>query len=687
MAPEETKTYVPCKDFYSEILEKEREWIKTRRGSSPSDPLPEKLVGLALSGGGIRSASYNLGIVSGLYHYGLLKHVDYLSTVSGGSYVGACLTWFGSVLKKKFPLMWLNRKDANEQRGVRQRLQYLRARASYLIPGDGLNLWSLMAAILAGTLTTLTVLLPVIFALVSLLSEELLGQKLFYWIAMTGLFCLIVFVVLVLLYAVFSNYPRFRKATSQRGFREFMGNLLTYGALLTATGYLPELYTWVKLAAPDIWEWVFTGITFSGVLSILGGLRSTSEGKEVRPLPSVALTIGLLLIVYGLLLWIYHIEQEPGLQMPWYLLLVSFIVAVWGNINHVSMHRFYRNRLMEAFMPADKKQPEMNPDTCRLESIPPTDFPYHIINTNVQTVGSSQSRLRLRGGDSFILSPKYCGSCSTGYIQTSDYVGGNMNLATAMAVSGAAADTNSYATRSRPLVFLMTLFNVRLGYWIQNPKSSSTQNKKYISRFTRFVQPMWYWYLLREILGRGMNEKSWFVRLSDGGHFENLGLYELVRRRCKLIIVSDASRDPEFKFADLGRAVEYVRADFGALVDIDLEEIQPDEKGISKSAIAIGKIFYPPLDGVKEKYGTLIYIKSNRLKNAKPDVVAYEKQNEDFPDQSTADQFFDELQFEAYRELGIKVIKILATSDEERAEEARELIRNGGERLDSPVKT
>ncbi len=309
------------------------------------------------------------------------------------------------------------------------------------------------------------------------------------------------------------------------------------------------------------------------------------------------------------------------------------------------MHRFYRNRLMEAYLSSEVAavDPQLA-DQCKLHEIPQTAAPYHVINTNIQTVDSDSPKLHQRGGDSFFFSPLYSGAECTGYVKTQDYVGGTMNLATAFAISGAAIDPNTYATRSRPLSFLMTLLNVRFGYWIRNPRHPA----KFLRSWSR---PRWYYYMFAEMLGNGLDEKRWHIHLSDGGHFENLGLYELIRRRCRCIIVCDATADRHWKFADLERAIERARIDFGAKVKVDIAALRPEgEDQISSSAFVAGEITY--VDGTK---AGLIYVKTAFINDLNADLYAYRRAHPDFPDESTADQFFDEQQFEAYRELGFQV--------------------------------
>lgn len=617
---------------------------------------PEKLIGLGLSGGGIRSAIFNLGLLQAMEKYDYLRQVDYLSTVSGGGYIGSSLTWFCSHLNSSLPFVWGKSPKSDEtpdlhKARVRKMLEWLRAYGSYLTPGNGLNLYSLLAAILSGTLVSLTVLVPIFLLLIYVLGLEFNSTSGFEIIFSIALLMMLAFCVFVFLYAISTAFTTMRHFTMQRKFREWMGLLLVYGFVLLFIGSLPLVHGYID----NHWkEWV-SAISLTGVVVMAGSLIGSKKGTEVKGMRSALLSLGLTALVYGVFLGLYHLSSQLE-QIPWWLYGaagVSVVLALLANINHVSMHRYYRNRLMEAFMKIpDDTENNKNPDCCKLGDIPQTEYPYHVINTNLQTVGSDQPRLQQRGAESFILSPVYCGSEATGYVPTKEYVGNSLNLATAMAISGAAADTNTYATKSRPLNFIMALLNLRLGYWIRNPRHPANFLKK-------FSKPRWYIYLFREILGRGLSEKHVHIHLSDGGHFENLGLYELIRRQCDYIIISDAGADPEFHFRDLGRAMELVRTDFGVVIDIDIGKIRPDKSGYSKQAFALGNITYD-----ENKTGVLLYIKTAFIEGLPADVVAYKAEYPKFPDESTADQFFDEAQFEAYRELGYRIGKHLFNRDD-----------------------
>ena len=149
-----------------------------------------------------------------------------------------------------------------------------------------------------------------------------------------------------------------------------------------------------------------------------------------------------------------------------------------------------------------------------------------------------------------------------------------------------------------------------------------------------------------------------FINLSDGGHFDNLGVYELLRRRCKYIIVGDAEADPEMRFQALSYIIRLARIDFGIDIEIDVSDIQPDKgTGLSRTHCSVGIINYPAMDGMDEEIGYLFYCKASLTGNEPQHLHEYRTKHPQFPHQTTADQWFDEQQFEAYRELGYQVVK------------------------------
>jgi hypothetical protein len=184
---------------------------------------------------------------------------------------------------------------------------------------------------------------------------------------------------------------------------------------------------------------------------------------------------------------------------------------------------------------------------------------------------------------------------------------------------------------SPALTFLMTVFNVRLGHWSGNPGHPSA--------WAVHSPPFSGTYLLKELFGL-TDYSSPFVYLSDGGHFENLGIYELVRRRCNCIVAIDAGQDENSTFDDLGSAIRKCYADFGVVIDLHCDELKT---GYS----AVGRVIYPDAPE-----GTLIYLKPRLTGEEPADLQNYKLTHPGFPHQPTKDQWFDESQFESYRRLG-----------------------------------
>jgi Patatin-like phospholipase len=386
------------------------------------------------------------------------------------------------------------------------------------------------------------------------------------------------------------------------------------------------------------------------------------------------------------------------LYAPWWVIsLVAVSVAGFGlvmtsviNPNRFSMHAMYRDRLIRAYLGASNQKRRPNPFT----GFDPEDNPkmhevwareesgrklMPVINIALNLVGGENLAWQERKATSFTASPLHCGSFQVGYRRTNaapgqrygsdekvspdeepssnqattPMYGGRegMSLGTALAISGAAASPNM-GYHSSPLVtFILTLLNVRLGAWLGNPgpHGDSTFNLGY-PRFG--VRP-----IIAEAFGL-TDDTNPYVYLSDGGHFENLGLYEMVLRRCHYIVVSDAGQDPLCSFADLGDAVRKIRIDLG----IPIEFVDPisifarsEEKEQNRRGrvCALGKIKYSAVDGAGIPDGELVYIKPACYGEEPRDIYEYFRNHTAFPHEPTSDQFFSESQFESYRMLGI----------------------------------
>ena len=214
---------------------------------------------------------------------------------------------------------------------------------------------------------------------------------------------------------------------------------------------------------------------------------------------------------------------------------------------------------------------------------------------------------------------------------------------------------------SPSIAFLLTLLNVRLGWWLGNPGLGGNKDGwfsrrvKAFSRSGRAIAPYRQdapWLSLRPLLVElfGLtDDNSPYVYLSDGGHFEDLAIYEMVRRRCRWIVVSDADADPGRGFEDLGNAVRKIWIDLGVRITFEKSALltaNDDTKRIDMPYCALGKIEYLN-DGDRAPTGHILYIKPF-VRGDEPvaDVIAYLRAHEDFPHQSTADQWFDEPQLE-----------------------------------------
>ena len=714
------------------LLEAERTYIEARRRTC-GVPEAAPLTALALSGGGIRSAAFALGVMQKLAAEKLLPVFDYLSTVSGGGYIGSSLTWLTSTKFQQKSGVTFGVGGAGQPfpYGVegpgaeppsassteqKQFLAYLRSHGQYLMPGGGITLVSAIAVVLRGILLNLLVWFPIVTYAAVLLRAvpatwfpawlSWAGGGLyciatpcpdtpptpphcgaatgaatppaplclpagFAWIFAAALLLWLIFVLASIFYSLRSYSARKREQRRYRQRRRFercAHYVLLFAVGFTIVGTIP---------------WVAGFIAYKGGIGFLlagagGGLASFLRSRLGKVSGLLAPIIALLLC-YGVLILAYHSavpfaafaaeEWAQDWLTPGQLLLVVLVVLPFGtgyfvNLNYVTLHRFYRDRLMEAFMPdiervrENRSGPAMAADPVQLSEMCQEHAargPYHLINTNLILTATEDKTRKTRGGDSFILSPRYCGSNATGWRATREFLNNSLTLPTAMAISGAAANPSTGSggvgvTRNPIVSVVMSLLNVRLGYWITHPNPQRARTNRRPNHF----EPG-----LVDIVDWKRNETSRTLRLSDGGHFDNLGLHELVRRRVRFIVVSDAGADPNCAFADLTNAIARVEQDFGVRIvfedrpalaplmpSIDLPF--PREERRPKRAFAKAAIHYAG----DPQPGILIYLTTLLIDGLRLPLLGYLSANREFPDETTADQFFSEAQFEAYRELG-----------------------------------
>ncbi len=281
--------------------------------------------------------------------------------------------------------------------------------------------------------------------------------------------------------------------------------------------------------------------------------------------------------------------------------------------------------------------------------------PLHVVNVALNLVSGDDPAWQERKAESFTVSPLHCGGANLDYRDSHAYGGDDgITLGTAMTISGAAVSPNMGYHSSPFVAVLLTLFNVRLGWWLGNPGTAGRTTWRLANpKYT--IQP-----IFAEAFGLTDACHS-YVYLSDGGHFENLGLYEMVRRRCRFIVLGDAGCDPGCTFEDLGNAIRKIRIDFGIPITFSkpLEiHARDDDDPKDGSCFTLGEIDYSAVDGGDAPPGQLLYVKPAFYGKDEPkDVYTYAKASETFPHESTSDQFFSEAQFESYRALGYHAMR------------------------------
>ena len=735
------------------------------------------LVGLALSGGGIRSATFSLGVIQALDQIGVFRSIDYLSTVSGGGYIGSCLS---SVLNRPGASMATFRDSDG---GDTPAVNYLRNCSNYLVEsgpvekmrlpmiflrGILLNIWLLIPPLIltvfltellaelwhrigSPRITPLIAITPFIaMAVLYPLIRRILGNHFnwrwrnFYERGLAALFALSIFILALtpilglVEYCIDHNWDGqisdFLRITSIKGgaiqVAAIIGVLVAIILMVKASKFFPTVVraiinTIVGILGPvwvfmiylvfciffvhspyiaDIIDYEDGTQKFSKTLDRLAekpdsnseaGDRNNlfalikelerSDIPQAIPLSSNidSIMVETITETSGEKSWIISAKGVPGFKIvpaDEYLFVPEMslfnLEAEWGfysigalilalnffffDANVTSTHGFYRDRLSRAFIFSEGElhsQVTSN-DGQKLSELNTEGSiaPYHLINTTLNLTGSDSEDLHGRNADFFTLSKRHCGADYTGYCKTVDAeeIDHSLDLATAMAISAAAAAPNMGTGTKRYFVFIMTLLNVRLGYWMPNPSKIIPAG-----RLKRMLWPnVGPHFLLQEAFGR-LNKHGSHINLSDGGHIENLAVYQLLKRRCKLIIAVDAEADPNLSFNGLITMIRFATIDLGVQIDLNLDKLRADESGQSQTHWLLATIRYK---GGEE--GKLLYLKSSLTGDENEYIKAYRNHDHTFPHQTTADQFFDETQFEVYRSLGHHIAESALLAEE-----------------------
>lgn len=792
--------YIKGEDFTQVYAQELARWVKpasqlrTRRRFEELTPSPTAangLVGLALSGGGIRSATFALGACQAMARSDVLEQVDYLSTVSGGGFFGSAVSSLlhGQTLqagpapsaapsdesasahplaRQHFPFRFGTEETSVRQfKAERAPVRRLREMSNYLAPRLGLldtQTWYAVFRTLTMSVVAIVTfaLPPIVLLLVGLTylptgwwdrenpfkTPGAMGAPLTLALLSAGVFALSLIPKL-------EGWPNVGLVRRVLLFPPLLVTLWIGFCLLVSLAWAPAMGwrgDWTRptgtgglatLALIPAVRWAFTRLgDLDEALSAAG--QGTIKGWLSKSAPKLAMGLMGYAVLAILLVVIYTLLHESAVA-PWRPAIaaafaVPLALGVFTNrltplVNGTSLHAFYRDRLSTAYIQrevwapvsatisgphtadattltvAAASHPVRSGDLIRIgaEQLTVTDIagprwmvtrgangttaepiadnapiarlrletakgaderlhalqaqggirlgPYHLVNTALNISGSTDVEELGRKSDSFTLASFYSGSPRTGYAATTSDGLNHLTLGAAMAISGAAVSPNQGTATTTSLSILLTLLNARLGYWLRNPLVAGTAVKVGKANASPFVL---YW---KEMFGKA-SSRDLGVYLSDGGHFDNSGIYELVRRRCKYIIAVDGSGEPspsEVRFPTIGIVSRLVRIDFGVDIKIDLEPVTPDASGTTPDTHALGRILYPAAyEGQPEadRTGLLLYIRATLTKDVdSPDLNHYKRMNPIFPNHSTADQFFDEAQFEAYRALGYNIAR------------------------------
>lgn len=388
-----------------------------------------------------------------------------------------------------------------------------------------------------------------------------------------------------------------------------------------------------------------------------------------------------------------------------------------GFLNVSSFQGFYSSRLARAYLGASNGQRFKGTDEQRKQRMSvaetlskddmaldsyygfPTAGPLHLINVTMNLTVDPAEQLvqRDRKGKPLCVAPGWFPLLKNtqnepvsfildGTPYRRDAVGGlnselrySLTLGQWIGTSGAAFSTGLGRTTSLGLSLVLGLANVRLGTWW--PSNFLDKNEKNYQRKDTWL-PRWLptqTYLFYEFTAHFHGHRRDYQYLSDGGHFENTATYELLRpeRGVELIVTCDCGCDPGYQFDDLANLVRLaridhaleIREDTAVLANYTLETVfgslkefqQPVTPGSNKCALLLN-VFRRYTDedmrSGKERLeliSRILVLKPRLISSLPPDVLNYAGANVDFPNQTTADQFFDEAQFESYRQLGLSI--------------------------------
>jgi Patatin-like phospholipase len=660
-------------------------------------------IGVCCSGGGVRSAAFNLGALQALERDGELQKARYLSAVSGGSYIASA---FCMVAKTRdapgLDPEVFNTKDGLPFATGTPEEQYLRTHLSYLAPDSPAKVYLGLRMTSGLLVNVLLIGLPVLIAGLAIGAifdgpyEKIADGTIS--VPPGVRWPIVVVAALAAIAAVADIVWRPGKddvqtATQTWEVRLFLLAVAGTVALIVVpwlaarAAHYNNADTTVPDAAGDgvirsaqaalASLIALAGATITHVRGAIRDHQKTIEAAEGKlgkfakqarnAIVAVVVMLAgpLLLVAVAALGVLISVDSEDkGIEL---LILAGGILGVmwfFVDLTTVSLHPFYRRRLASAFalrrVKSDGTVTAEERSFDDLVELSKTDvgegWPMLIVcaAANVSDPGATPPG---RGVASFTFSPEAIGGPLTGASPTTRYEAlahnraRDVTLPAAVAMSGAAVSPSMGKLTYRPLTFLLALANIRLGVWVLNPRriNESAGVMATGRNFWHRPRPEYLW---KELFGRNRLEDK-FLYVTDGGHYENLGLLELLRRGCRTIYCFDAGGGNTSKA--LGDAIALARTELNIEIDMgeDTEKlVEDDTTRLSKVVCASGTILYPARSPADRVPGRLFYARSLVSDESPWDLRSFQLEDGIFPHDSTFDQFFTDQKFEAYRRLG-----------------------------------
>ncbi|MEH6435870.1 patatin-like phospholipase family protein [Massilia sp. DD77] len=677
------------------------------------------LWGLALSGGGVRSATFCYGLVTALARKKRFARFDLMSTVSGGGYIGSMIGRMAQDSKDAAELQTkLSKQNDSEER------EWLRANSRYLIP-RGSRDWLFGAATFVRNLLGIHLELGMVFillgcalgaidllvwsvmdSLVTSADEATRTTALRVWRLLSPFPTLWPLVLFPLGYAAIysamywhipprARNPRYTPDSVSYARTQHMANGLSCATAILVLGAVD----WIAWRIANRWDVVAAlAAVFAIVLPLLRALlpkvQQGGSGSQVARMLSMSTMIDVTgrFAVFALaIFWTTvvhtvatrHAVGDLGrTEFAFAASLLGFLALFalsWmamtarrlDFLNMSSLHHFYRSRLTSTYLGAAnaKRRQETSGQGSSVKGTHPDDDagfgqyaphttggPVHLLNVCINQTFQRHGLFNIdRQGELMtVVGPGHVRIERQRWKMLPEEA--KASLGTWMAISGAAA-APGMGSGSRPgWAALLTTLGIRLGYWWDSRETEGP-----MPRLGRWAPK--YRYLVLELLGQLPGSSQRIQYLSDGGHCENTGIYPLLRERCKLIVAADCGADPEYRFDDLENLLRRARIDLGVTISfVRHEDIAglPSSIGTlddivlktSKACIAPAIIDYGESLPPTQRYGVLVLVKPTLTANLPEDIYNYYRDNRSFPQQSTADQFFSEDQWESYFALG-----------------------------------